>query len=119
MCRKLVQGQDIFASSIKIKNMKKNSTQPEKYFSLDEIVSLIRQESEDAREEHDRLSDLLMWHYDDDEICVLEDYVDDLQEFIDEMEDLADNIDRLIDINGRLSDDRVQLNAKFKQLGLL
>lgn len=98
--------------------MNKNSTQPGVYFSLDEIVSVVRQELEDAREEHDRLSNLLMRHYDDDSY-ILEDYVDDLQEYIDEMEELTDNIDRVIDIKGRLSDDMVQLKAKFKQLGLL
>ena len=60
-----------------------------------------------------------MRYDDDDDSYILEDYVDDLQEFIDEKEDLTDNIDRVIDVKGRLSDDMVQLNAKFKQLGLL
>lgn len=99
--------------------MKKNSTQPGEYFSLDEMLSVMRQELEDAREEHDRLSDLLMRHYDDDDSYILEDYVDDLQEYIDEMEDLADNIDRLMDVRDRLVDGMSQLNAKFKQIGLL
>lgn len=99
--------------------MMKPTTQPGEYFSLDEIVSVMRQELEDAREEHGRLSDLLMQYYDDDDSYILEDYADDLQEYIDEMEELTDNIDRVIDIKGRLSDDMVQLNAKFKQLGLL
>ena len=99
--------------------MKNNSTLPGEYFSLEELASIMRQELEDAREEHDRLSNLLLRYDDDDDSYILEDYVDDLQEFIDEMEDLTDNIDRVIDVKGRLSDDMVQLNVKFKQLGLL
>ena len=102
-----------------INTMKKNSIQPGEYFSLNEMLSVMRQELDDAREEHDRLSSLLMRHYDDDDSYILEDYVDDLQEYIDEMEDLTDNIDRVIDIKHRLSDDLVQINAALKRLGIL
>jgi hypothetical protein len=99
--------------------MKKNRAQACEYFSLEDLLSLMRQELDDAREEHDRLSDLLMRHYEDEDSDILEDYVDDLQDYVDEMEELTDIIDRLIDVRGRLSEDMVRLNAKFKKLGLL
>ena len=105
--------------------MEKNRAQAGEYFRLEDLLSVMRQELDDAREEHNRLSDLLV-RYDEDEdedededSYILEDYVDDLQEYIDEMEDLTDNIDRVIDVRNRLSDDMEQLNDKFKQLGLL
>ena len=79
----------------------------------------MRQELDDAREEHNRLSDLLVRYDEDEDSYILEYYVDALQEYIDEMEDLTDNIDRVIDVRNRLSDDMEQLNDKFKQLGLL
>ena len=97
--------------------MEKNRAQAGEYFSLEDLLLVMRQELDDAREEHNRLSDLLV-RYDEDSY-ILEDYVDDLQEYIDEMEDLTDNIDRVIDVRNRLSDDMEQLNDKFKQLGLL
>ena len=99
--------------------MEKNRAQAGEYFSLEDLLSLMRQELDDAREEHDRLSDLLMRHYEDEDSDILEDYVDDLQDYVDEMEELTDIIDRLIDVRGRLSEDMVRLNAKFKKLGLL
>ena len=79
--------------------MEKNRAQAGEYFSLEDLLSVMRQELDDAREEHNRLSDLLV-RYDEDE-------------------DLTDNIDRVIDVRNRLSDDMEQLNDKFKQLGLL
>lgn len=99
--------------------MKKNSTPPGEYFSLDEILSVMRQELDDAREEHDRLSNLLIRHYDSDDTYILEDYVDNLQEYIDEMEALTDNVDMVIDVKRRLSDGLFQINATLKRLGLL
>ena len=99
--------------------MEKNRSQAGEYFSLEDLLSVLRQELDDAREEHNRLSDLLVRYDEDDDSYILEDYVDDLQEYIDEMEDLTDNIDRVIDVRNRLSDDMEQLNDKFKQLGLL
>ena len=116
----MAQMGDTFALSINnIHTMKKNTTQSGEYFSLDELQVVMRRELEDAREEHDRLSGLLMRHYEDEDSDILEDYVDDLQDYVDEMEELTDNIDRLIDVRGRLSEDMVRLNAKFKKLGLL
>ena len=79
--------------------MEKNRAQAGEYFSLEDLLSVMRQELDDAREEHNRLSDLLV-RYDEDE-------------------DLTDNIDRVIDVRNRLSDDMEQLNDKFNQFGLL
>ena len=62
--------------------MGKNRAQAGEYFSLEDLLSLMRQELDDAREEHDRLSDLLMRHYEDEDSDILEDYVDDLQDYV-------------------------------------
>ncbi len=89
------------------------------YFSFEEIASAIRQESEDARDEHERLSNVLMRNYEDEDAYMLEDYVDDLQEYIDEMENLIDSFENLADIKERLAEDMKELRSKFKQFGLL
>lgn len=93
-----------------------NSTQSREYLSFNRLLVLMRLELDDARDEHDILSDLLMQHYEDEDSDILEDYVDDLQDYVDEMEELTDNIARLIDIRRRLSEDIVRVNAKIKEL---
>ena len=99
--------------------MVKNKAQAGECFRLEDLLSVIRQELDDAREEYNRLSDLLVRYDEDDESYIHGDYVEDLQEYIYEIEDLTDNIDRLIDVRNRLSDNMEQLNDKFKQFGLL
>lgn len=98
--------------------MKTDSAHQGEYFSIEQIVAIMNEELEDARKEHNRLSNLLTRYDDDDDSYILEDYVDDLQEYIEEMEDLTDNFDRLIDVRSRLSDDMNQLMEKFRELGL-
>lgn len=88
------------------------------YFSFVDIASAFRQELKDAREEHERLSDVLMRNYEDDDAYILEDYVDDLQEYIDEMENLTDSFENLTDIKEGLAKDMEELRSKFRKLGL-
>ena len=99
--------------------MKMNSTQVGEYFNLDKLLVMMRQELKDAREEHDRLSDLLTRHYWDEDSDILEDYVYNLEDYVDELDDLTYNLDSLIDARNRLSEDMIRLKAKFKELGLL
>lgn len=103
--------------------MKKDRPQIGEYFSLEDLLLVMRQELDDAREEHNRLSELLVRYDedDDDDSYKLENYVDDLQEYIDDMEDLTDNIDRLIDVRSRMSDDMEQLNVQdvFNSFGAM
>lgn len=89
------------------------------YFSFEDIVLSIKQELEDARDEHERLSTILMRNHDDEDVYILEDYTDDLQEYIDEMENLTNSFENLTDIKGRLAEDMEEVKSKFKQLGLL
>ena len=116
----MAQMGDTFALSINnIHTMKKNTTQSGEYFSLDKLLVMMRQELKDAREEHDRLGNLLMRHYWDEDSDILEDYVYNLEDYVDELDDLTYNLDSLIELRNRLSEDMVRLNAKFKKLGLL
>ena len=89
MCYNLVQWGDTFASEIKnISIMKRKTAHPNEYVSFDTIAELFEQELEDARDEHSRLSDLLCKYIGDDDVYILEYYVDDLQEYIDDLENL-------------------------------
>lgn len=66
--------------------MKENEKYSDDYISLDELLSVMKQELSDAREEYDRISNLPMPYFADDDSYILDDYLDDLQEYVDEME---------------------------------
>ena len=77
--------------------------------SYEDAINLMKEEAEEARDEYNRLSDLLLEAELDEESYLLEDFVDNLEEYI-------DAIDDAIDVYERMNAARKNLAADWKKI---
>lgn len=76
-------------------------------------VNMMKEELEEAREEYDHLSDLLIEADLDDEAYLLEDFVDNLEDYIDALDDAIDVYERMNDARKRLAQDWKKIQRKI------
>lgn len=77
--------------------------------SYEDAINLMKEEAEEARDEYNRLSDLLLEAELDEEGYLLEGFVDNLEEYIDALDDA-------IDVYERMNDARKNLAADWKKI---
>ena len=81
--------------------------------SYEDAINMMKAELEEARDEYDRLSDLLIEADLDDEAYLLEDFVDNLEEYIDALDDAIDVYERMNDARKRLAQDWKKIQRKI------
>ena len=81
--------------------------------SYEDAINMMKAELEKARDEYDRLSDLLIEADLDDEAYLLEDFVDNLEDYIDALDDAIDVYERMNDARKRLAKDWKKIQRKI------
>ena len=81
--------------------------------SYEDAINLIKEEVEEARDEYNRLSDLLLEAELDEEGYLLEDFVDNLEEYIDALGDAIDVYERMNDARKNLATDWKKIQRKL------
>ena len=81
--------------------------------SYQDAINLMKEEAEEARDEYNRLSDLLMEAELDDEVELLEDFVYNLEEYIDALDDAIDVYERMNDARNNLAQDWKKIQRKI------
>ena len=86
--------------------MRRNLLRGGQSFNLRNAAAKLHHKLESAREEYDKMEDILISHLEDDDSSDLENYLYDLEEYIYEIEEFADNIDRLDEARANLEEHR-------------
>ena len=81
--------------------------------SYEDAINLMKEEAEEARDEYNRLSDLLLEAELDEEGYLLEDFVDNLEEYIDALGDAIDVYERMNDARKNLATDWKKIQRKL------
>ena len=81
--------------------------------SYEDAINMMKAELEEARDEYERLSDLLTEADLDDEVYLLEDFVDNLEDYIDALDDAIDVYERMNDARKRLAQDWKKIQRKI------
>ena len=81
--------------------------------SYEDAINMMKAELEEARDEYDHLSDLLIEADLDDEAYLLEDFVDNLEDYIDALYDAIDVYERMNDAKKRLAQDWKKIQRKI------
>ena len=81
--------------------------------NYEDAINMMKAELEEARDEYERLSDLLTEADLDDEVYLLEDFVDNLEDYIDALDDAIDVYERMNDARKRLAQDWKKIQRKI------